>query len=292
MNSNLKRDITPWLFLAVPLIIYSLWVIGPMFYTFYLSLTRWDGMSKPEFKGLYNFIKLFKDPVFYRSLKNNFIWIGFFITVPVIFGLSLAMALNRSVPGSRFFKACFYSPMVLSLVVCGLVWSWIYNPAQGMINSVLRSVGLESWAKGWLSDPNLVLGSVITVAIWRQVGYVMILYLAGLQGVNPFLVEASKIDGANGWQTFRHVIIPQLQPITVVVVVISIIDSLRAFDLVSVMTRGGPFNQSSVLANYMYIQSFNNYRMGYGAAIAVILFMISLGFIIMYLGQIHHEDNY
>jgi ABC-type sugar transport system permease subunit len=292
MNSNLKRDITPWLFLAVPLIIYSLWVIGPMFYTFYLSLTRWDGMSKPEFKGLYNFIKLFKDPVFYRSLKNNFIWIGFFITVPVIFGLSLAMALNRSVPGSRFFKACFYSPMVLSLVVCGLVWSWIYNPAQGMINSVLRSVGLESWAKGWLSDPTLVLGSVITVAIWRQVGYVMILYLAGLQGVNPFLVEASKIDGANGWQTFRHVIIPQLQPITVVVVVISIIDSLRAFDLVSVMTRGGPFNQSSVLANYMYIQSFNNYRMGYGAAIAVILFMISLGFIIMYLGQIHHEDNY
>ncbi|MDC7221225.1 MAG: sugar ABC transporter permease [Spirochaetales bacterium] len=292
MNKNFKRDLTPWLFLAVPLVIYLIWVIGPMFYTFYLSLTKWDGLSRPEFRGFYNFIKLFKDPVFYTSLKNNFIWIGFFITVPVAVGLALAMALNRRVPGSKFFKASFYSPMVLSLVVCGLVWSWIYNPAQGLINAVLRSVGLDYMAKGWLSDPDLVLGSVITVAVWRQVGYVMILYLAGLQGVDTFLIEASKIDGANSWQTFRHVILPQLQPITVVVVVISIIDSLRAFDLVSVMTRGGPFNRSSVLANYMYIQSFNNYRMGYGAAIAVILFMISLGFIIMYLGQINQEENY
>ena len=141
----------------------------------------------------------------------------------------------------------------------------MYNPAQGLINTFLRLVGLESFAKGWLSDPKLVLGSVITVAIWRQVGYVMILFLAGLQSVDPFLVEASKIDGCSPWKTFLHVILPQLQPVTIVVVIISIIDSLRAFDLVSVMTRGGPFNSSSVLANFMYIVSFNNYKMGYGA---------------------------
>lgn len=281
----------PWLFLALPLAIYLIWVIGPMFYTFYLSLTKWDGLSAPEFRGLKNYRRLFEDPVFFISLKNNFVWIAFFITVPVVLGLGLAMVLNRSVPGSRFFKASFYSPMVLSLVVCGLIWSWFYNPSQGLINTVLRAVGLDAMAKGWLSDPDLVLGSVITVAVWRQVGYVMVLYLAGLQSVDPFLVEASKIDGAGSWQTFRHVIMPQLQPITIVVVVISIIDSLRAFDLVSVMTRGGPFNRSSVLANFMYIESFNNYKMGYGASVAVVLFLISLAFILMYLGQIHQEED-
>ena len=132
---------------------------------------------------------------------------------------------------------------------------------------------------------------MITVAIWRQVGYVMILYLAGLQSVDPFLVEASLIDGANKRQSFWHVILPQLQPITIVVVVISIIDSLRAFDLVSIMTRGGPYNRTSVLANFMYIESFNNYKMGYGAAISVILFLISLVFIIFYLNVVMKQEN-
>lgn len=263
-----------------------------MFYTFYLSLTNWDGLSNPGFIGFRNYRKLFNDPVFYISLKNNLIWIFTFITVPVVIGLMLAVVLNQSVPGARILKASFYSPMVLSLVVCGLVWSWMYNPAQGLINSVLRAAGLDSLARGWLSDPDLVLGSIIAVAVWRQVGYVMILFLAGLQSVDPFLVEASKIDGCNGWKTFIHVILPQLQPVTVVVVVISIIDSLRAFDLVSVMTRGGPFNRSSVLANYMYIVSFNNYKMGYGAAVAVILFLISFIFIMFYLSRISGEENY
>lgn len=281
----------PWLFLAVPLIIYCIWVIGPMLYTFYLSLTKWDGLSSPQFLGLRNYTRLFSDPVFFTSLKNNFVWIAFFITIPVILGLSLAMVLNKDIRGSKAFKAMFYSPMVLSLVVCGLIWSWLYNPSQGLINAFLRGIGLSSLAKGWLSDPAYALGSVITVAIWRQVGYVMILYLAGLQSVDPFLVEASLIDGANKRQSFWHVILPQLQPITIVVVVISIIDSLRAFDLVSIMTRGGPYNRTSVLANFMYIESFNNYKMGYGAAISVILFLISLVFIIFYLNVVMKQEN-
>ncbi|MDY7027492.1 MAG: sugar ABC transporter permease, partial [Spirochaetota bacterium] len=140
-------------------------------------------------------------------------------------------------------------------------------------------------------DPKVVMEAVIAVAIWRQVGYVMILYLAGLQSVDPDLIAASKVDGASAIQRFFHVILPQLAPITVIVIVISIVDSLRAFDLVSVMTRGGPFNSSSVLANYMYIQAFNNYRMGYGAAISVILFLISLVFILFYLTRIAKEET-
>ena len=277
---------TPYLFLIVPLVIYLVWVIGPMFYTFYLSLTNWDGLSSPSFVGWRNYQRLLRDPVFYTSLKNNLKWVLCFITVPVAAGLALAMALNRSIPLDKFFKASFYSPLVLSLVVSGLIWSWMYQPAKGMINSVLRLIGPEEWAKGWLSDKDLVMWAIILVAVWRQVGYVMVLYLAGLQSVDPGLLDASRVDGCSGWQTFRHVILPLLAPVTVIVVVISVIDSLRAFDLVSVMTRGGPYNSSSVLANFMYIEAFNNYKMGYGAAISVILFLISLVFIFIYLWRV------
>jgi len=290
-HSKIVDVLTPYLFLCVPLIFFLIWVIGPMFYTFYLSLTDWDGISAPNFIGLGNFQKLFEDPVFFISLINNLKWIVSFITIPVIFGLVLAMALNRDIPGSKLFKAGFYSPMVLSLVVCGLIWSWMYHPANGLINSVLRLVGLTSWAKGWLSNKKLVMWSIIAVAVWRQVGYVMVLYLAGLQSVDPYLVDASKVDGANRWQSFRHIILPQLAPVTVIVIVISIIDSLRAFDLVSIMTRGGPFNSSSVLANFMYIEAFNNYKMGYGASISVILFLISLVFIFIYLQRVLKSES-
>jgi ABC-type sugar transport system permease subunit len=275
--------LTPWLFLIVPLIIYLIWVIGPTFYTFYLSLTNWDGISSPDFINFRNYTRLFQDPVFKISLQNNLKWIISFITVPVVAGLGLAMALNRAMPASKFFKASFYAPMVLSLVVCGLIWGWMYQPASGLINEAFRAIGLDSLAQGWLSDSDLVMWSIIIVAIWRQVGYVMVLYLAGLQGVDPGLIDASKVDGCNSWHTFRHIIFPLLAPVTVIVVTISIIDSLRAFDLVSVMTRGGPYNSSSVLANFMYIEAFNNYKMGYGAAISVILFLISLVFIFIYL---------
>lgn len=290
MSKGRVSRLTPYLFLIIPLIFYLIWVIGPMFYTFYLSLTDWDGLTQPTFIGLRNFQKLFKDPVFYISLKNNLKWIISFITIPVVLGLGLAMALNQKLPGAKIFKASFYSPMVLSLVVCGLIWSWMYHPASGLVNSTFRALGLDFLAQGWLSDKKLVMWAIIGVAVWRQVGYVMVLYLAGLQGVNPELVDASKVDGASGWQTFWHIILPLLAPVTVIVVVISIIDSLRAFDLVSVMTRGGPYNSSSVLANFMYIEAFNNYKMGYGASIAVILFLISLIFIFIYLWRVLENE--
>jgi ABC-type sugar transport system permease subunit len=289
-RSKILARATPYLFLVVPLTMYLIWVIGPMIYTFYLSLTNWDGLSSPTLVGLRNFERLFKDPVFFTSLQNNLKWILSFITVPVVAGLGLAMALNRAIPLEKVFKAGFYSPLVLSLVVCGLIWSWLYHPAAGLINSALRGLGLGSLARGWLSDKGLVMWAIIVVAVWRQVGYVMVLYLAGLQGIDPGLVDASKVDGCNAWQSFRHVILPLLGPVTTIVVVISIIDSLRAFDLVSVMTRGGPYNSSSVLANFMYIEAFNNYKMGYGAAIAVILFLISLVFIFIYLWQVMKDE--
>jgi ABC-type sugar transport system permease subunit len=288
--AGFRRNIVPYLFLLIPVVIFLVWVIGPMFYTFYLSLTDWNGLTSPTFIGLRNYERLFQDKVFFLSLKNNLKWLLAFVTIPVALGLLLAMALNKSSPGEKIFKMSFYMPMVLAMVVSGLIWGWLYHPKGGLINTFLVATGLFEKGPSWLSDRDIVLYSIIIVAIWRQVGYVMVLYLAGLKSINPQLLEAAHVDGATGWQTFWRILLPLLTPVTIIVVVISVIDSLRAFDLVSVMTRGGPANASSVLANFMYIESFNNYKMGYGAAISVIIFVISLGFIFLYLWRVMKDE--
>lgn len=279
-----KRRIqwTPYWFLALPLAIYFLWIVGPTFYTFYLSLTNWDGISQMQFIGFANYERLFQDRDFHMSFANNVRWLVVFITVPTTAGLGLALIFNTDLRGARWFKISFYAPLILSFVVIGMIWAWIYEPRNGLINALLYGIGVEK-APGWLADRSLALYAIIGAAVWRQVGYVMILYLAGLKNLDPSLIEAGRVDGATGWTMFRHIIFPLLGPITVVIVVISIIDSLRAFDLVSVMTRGGPAGASNVLANFMYIEAFNNYKMGYGASIAVMLFMLSLVIIIPYL---------
>lgn len=288
--TRFRRNLVPYLFLIIPLLIYLVWVIGPMFYTFYLSLTDWDGLTSPSFVGFKNFKRLFDDKVFYMSLKNNLKWLLAFITIPTTLGLGLAMALNRAIPGEKFFKMSFYMPMVLAMAVSGLIWGWMFHPAGGLINTVIEGLGIVEKGPGWLSDRDLVLWSIIGVAVWRQVGYVMVLYLAGLKSINPQLIEAATVDGANGIQTFWRIILPLLTPVTVIVLVISVIDSLRAFDLVSIMTRGGPANASSVLANFMYIEAFNNYKMGYAASIAVIIFFLSIFFIFIYLWRIMQDE--
>jgi ABC-type sugar transport system permease subunit len=287
----------PLAFLIGPLIIYLVWIIGPMLYTFYLSVTDWDGIS-PEAKyiGLANFEKLFGSlgkrlpSAFEYSLVNNLKWLVVFITIPVGVGLALAVVLNQNVRGDRFFKLGIFLPQILSLPVIALLWNYgVYNPRAGLINSFLTSIGVVD-PPAWLADKQLVIWAVIFAAAWRQIGYIMILYVAGLKNVDPTLLEAAKVDGATPWQSFWRITFPLLAPVTTIVVVISIIDSLRSFDLVWVMTRGGPANASNVLAVYMYIQAFNNYRMGLGAAIAVVLFGISLVFIVSYLIRVMRDE--
>jgi len=291
-----KFNLTPYLFLIVPFLLYLVWIIGPMLYTFYLSMTDWDGIS-PETKyiGLKNFETLFGSlgkvlpSAFEYSLVNNLKWLLTFTTIPVVIGLGLAIILNQEIRGDRFFKVGIFLPQVLSFAVVALIWAWVYNPRAGLINSFLISLGVQD-PPGWLADKSLATWSIITAAIWRQIGYVMILYIAGLKNIDLTLIDATKVDGANSWQRFRYVVFPLLAPVTTIVVVISIIDSLRTFDLVQIMTRGGPANATSVLANLMYIQAFNNYKMGLGAATAVVLFLISLVFIIIYLQRIMRDE--
>jgi ABC-type sugar transport system permease subunit len=291
-----KINWTPYLFLAVPLIIYLIWIIGPMLYTFYLSLTDWDGIS-PESKyiGLNNFESLFTSlgkrlpSAFQFSLLNNLKWLLIFITVPVAVGLGLAVLLNQGIRGDRFFKMGIFLPQVLSFAVIALLWAWVYNPRAGLINSFLTGIGVAD-PPAWLADKQLAIWAVIFAASWRQIGYIMILYVAGLKNVDPTLLEAAKVDGAGKWRTFRSITFPLLAPITAIVVVISIIDSLRSFDMVWIMTRGGPGNASNVLAVLMYIQAFNNYKMGLGAATAVVLFAISFVFIVVYLSRVMKDE--
>lgn len=283
------RRLTPYFFLVVPLLLYSIWVLWPMVYSVYMSFTNSDGISRQDWVGIANYRRLFNDDIFWTSLWNNARWLIAYITIPIVFGLGLAMLLNNDLPGTRLFKAAFYSPMVVSAVVIGIVWSWMYQP-YGLFNETLAALGREGMPIGFLADPDIVTWSIIAAGLWRQVGYVMILYLAGLKSVDNTLVEASKVDGASTFRSFRDIVLPMLQPVTVIIVVISIIDALRSFDLVNVMTRGGPYNQSNVLAQMMYIEAFNNYNMGYGAAIATVLGLISIVFIFVYLSRMMKDE--
>lgn len=283
----------PILFLLLPLLIYFIWIIGPTIATGVLAGTNWDGVGDIRFFSrmtgepflFRNFNNLFKDPNFWTAFSNNIRWLLFFMLIPATMGLAMAMVFNTKFPGARFFKIAFYSPLVLAGVVTGLIWGSMYQPDGGLINAFLVSVlgfSKESLPL-WLGDQKTALWCIIFAAAWRQVGYVMILYLAGLKGLDTTLIEAATVDGANHWDRFRFVVLPLLQPVTVVVIVISIIDSLRAFDLVRIMTKGGPNYSSEVMANFMYTAAFNNYEMGYAATIAVTLFSLMLLFIVPYL---------
>jgi len=287
----LKRDkfFSPWLFLILPLLLYAIWVVIPAFYTFFLSLTRYDGLLSPEFIGLANYERLFSHDTFYISLLNNLRWVVVFLIVPVTMGLFLAILLSKKIPGARLFKALIYSPMVLAPVVIGLIWTWIYSPRSGLLNHTLTLVGLQTLTRGWLSDPDIAIYAIIFAGVWRHTGYVMLIYLAGLTSIPPDLIEAARIDGASAWQRFRHIIFPLLKPTTTIVIVITMIESLRSFDFVNIMTDGGPFRQTEVLANFMYKEAFARYNMGYGASIAVILFLIMVIFIFIYVIQRREE---
>jgi ABC-type sugar transport system permease subunit len=282
---------SPWAFLAIPLTLYLFWVIVPIFESMTFAFTKRDSIVYGmQFVGFRNFIRLLGDGQFWIAIKNNIIWLAAFVIVPVPLGLAVAMLFNADHPGTRAYKTLFYLPMTLSFAVIGTIWMWIYNPDYGVLNSILRGIGLDSWAVPWLGDKRYMTGALVAVGVWRQVPYVMILYLAGLKGVPGELIEAAMIDGAAWVQRFRHVVLPMLAPATVVAVTISIIDSLRAFDIVYVMTNTKA-RAAEVLASYMYSSAFGYSDYGYGSAIAVIQFLITLGFILVYIGNVLKNET-
>ncbi|HEY8383274.1 MAG TPA: sugar ABC transporter permease [Microvirga sp.] len=283
-----QAALAPMLLLLPALAAFSLFVLWPILDSLWLSLHDWDGIGEKRFLGLENYRELFDDRVFWTAILNNIWWLIAFMLAPVL-GLAIALYLNQSVFGIRLVKSLFFFPFVISQVVVGLVFAWFYNPQYGLLNEILGAAGL-----GPVSPLDSELGAtfaVIAAGLRPQIAYCMILYLTGLAAMNPEVIEAARMDGAKGWRLFWHAVLPQLRPATFIAVVVSVIGALRSFDLVAIMTAGGPYSSSTVLAYYMYEQTFLSVRYGYGAAIATVLFLIMNVYIAFFLWRMLKREG-
>ena len=285
-----QRKLAPFVFLAPGALFFLVYVILPIFQSTWISFYEWDGIGEATWVGLSNYIELFDDSAFYTSLKNNIIWLVLYMLAPPI-GLAIALFLNQNVFGIRLYKSLFFFPFVISQVVVGLVFAWFYDPTYGLMNKGLELIGLSPIAV--LADERYVTYGIIVAGLWPQVAYCMILYLTGLNNVSPDQIEAGRLDGARGVKMLWYVILPQLRPATFIAVVVTVIGALRSFDLISIMTDGGPYGSSRVLSFYMYEQALSEYgyRMGYGAAIAVVLFLIMLVFITGFIWRMVKDER-
>lgn len=275
-------------FLAPVLILFSVFVIWPILYSIYLSFHQWSGFGPKIFVGFKNYIRLFSDFRFLTSLKNNLYWLIFSLLAP-IGGLGLAILLNQQIRGIRVVKSLFFFPFVINLVVVGLIFSWFYNPDFGLLSEILGIFGIPPLAI--LSNEKLATFGIILSSLWPQIAYCMILYITGLTSLDAQTIEAGSIDGAKGFQLFWHVILPQLRPVTFIASVITIIGALRSFDLIAIMTAGGPYGRSYVLAYQMYQESLFNFNFGYGASLATFLFLIMDIYIVYFLYRIAKNEK-
>lgn len=278
--------------LALPLTVFGVLVVWPLFTSFYYSFTNWNGFNESyNYVGFENFRKIWTDHLFYGAIVNTAIWMVAAIFGPTVLGLTLALLLDTNIRGAKIFKTIFYLPICLSAIVVGQIWIWIYQPDWGLLNTMIESVSGEKFNFAWLARPNSALYSVIIAWSWQQTGLAMVVYLAGLTSVPSDLLEVCAIEGASTWQRIRRVILPLLTPSTVVVIALSMINSLKGFDILYIMTGGGPFNSSDTLAMFMYNESFKKYLMGYGSAISVVLFLIALTIIGVYFRQLKKVDE-
>ncbi|MEJ8472898.1 carbohydrate ABC transporter permease [Roseibium algae] len=285
-----QQRLAPWLFLAPGILMFLVYVILPIFQSMSISLYEWDGLGKAEYIGINNYVELMDDDAFYTSLKNNIIWLVLYmLAIPA--GLAAALFLNQTITGIRIYKSLFFFPFVISQVVVGLVFAWFYDPNYGLLNVVLGLFGAEPIAV--LADERYVTYGIIVAGLWPQTAYCMILYLTGLNAVDPEQIEAARLDNAKGFRMLWYIILPQLKPATFIAMVVTTIGALRSFDLVSIMTDGGPWGSSRVLAFFMYEQAFSEYgfRMGYGAAIAVVLFAIMMIYISGFLWKMQRDER-
>jgi len=279
-------------FLSPPLIVFSIFVLIPLINSFYYSFTNWNGFnSEYDFVGLENYTRIASDNLFQNSIFNTVIWLISAILIPTILGLLLALLIDSQVRWSNFFKSIFYLPICLSAVVVGQIWIWIYQQEWGLLNIIINLFSENSFEYAWLSKPETSLYSVIIAWSWQQTALSMVIYLAGLTSIPKNLLEASQIEGANIFQRTFFIVIPLLIPATIIVVALSMINSLKGFDILYIMTQGGPFHSSDTLAMHMYNESFRKYRMGYGSAISVVLFFIAVTIIGIYFRQLKKLDE-
>lgn len=273
----MKKNNAFWglFFLGPQLIGLIAFALIPLGFAFVLSFMNWDGFGDKSFAGLSNFIGQFQNDVFWKSLYNTVLYTVLYIPIGVTLSLTLAIALNK-IRGKGIYRVLFFMPVVTSSVSVGVIWMWILNGDFGILNQLLEIVGING--PHWLTNTSLVMFSIVILSVWWQVGFNMIIFLAGLQGISNSYYEAAEIDGATGFQKFRHITIPMLSPTTFFVSIMAIISSFQVFDQAFVMTSGGPAKASYTIVYHIYDLAFDRFKMGEASAVAIVLFVIIMIF--------------
>ncbi|MEV5326032.1 carbohydrate ABC transporter permease [Nonomuraea fastidiosa] len=277
------------LFLLPALVLFLLLVVAPMLVAVYSSAFKWNGFGglPTDFIGLDNFTRLFTSEIFAQDLWHLLVLVLFSICIQLPFSLAIAMLLNQRIRGRTLYRVVFFAPYVLSEVITGVLFSLILSPGSGMANQILSLVGLES---EWLADPDTVMPSLFLVMTWKYFGFHMMIYLAGRQNIPNELIEAAQIDGATGWKTFRYVTLPLLGPTIRISVFLSVIYTIQLFDLVWILTGGGPSHSSETMAVTMMEWGFKRSQVGYASAISVVMFALSLVFALLYQRFVMRRD--
>lgn len=268
-----RETLAAYGFLLPNLVGFVVFTFLPVFAALLISLTDWNLLQPPHWVGLQNFVTLAQDALFRKVLGNTAVYVLGTVPIQMILALLVAMALNQSIPGTLFFRAAFFMPVVTSAVAIALVWRWIYNADFGVLNSMLYMLGVAD-PPHWLTSTRWALPSIMIMSVWQQIGFSMVLFLAGLQGVPEQLYEAARIDGAGAFQRFLYITVPMLTPTTFFVFVINIINSFQVFDQAFIMTGGGPANATNTIVYNIYQNAFQFFKMGYAAAMAWVLFAI------------------
>jgi ABC-type sugar transport system permease subunit len=269
------QHVAPYAYVAPAVAVVAVFVVLPIGYSLYLSLLSWDFIRPaPVFVGLDNYRRLFAASDIHRALINTIAYAAALVPLSAALGLALAVLLNRPLRARGFLRALFFTPTVTSTVALSVVWSWIYHPQVGAMNALLRALGLPPL--GWLTDPRTALAALVVMSCWKGLGYNMVLFLAGLQGVPRELEEAAAVDGAAPFQAFRWVVLPLLSPAVLFVLVVSTIDAIQVFTPVSVMTNGGPAGATDVLVYSLWRHAFQTFEMGYASALAWVVFVMLL----------------
>ena len=283
-----QLKLAPIFFLAPAMLFFAVYVLHPILSSLWISFFEWDGVGEMIWVGIGNYVEMWDDDRVHTAILNNLLWLIFFLLAPPL-SLALGLFLNQDLSEIKYAKSLFFFPFVISPVVVGLIFSWFYNPKYGLLDSFLELFGLQPLAL--LSDENFANYGIIAAAMWPQIAYCLILYITGLAALNKEIIESAKIDGASGWGMFWNIILPQLRPATFIAVVVSVLGALRSFDLVAIMTQGGPWGSTTVLAYEMVEQAIFNYRMGYGAALATILFLILDVYIVWFLIRVWKNEK-
>lgn len=271
-----KKNNALWisLFLLPSLMGFLVFIIYPVFYSLGVSFTDWDLINPMKFVGIKNYQSLVNDSTFWNSLKNTFLFIIGYLPSVMIIGLLVALLLNSKLCLKPVFRGVYFLPVVTSWVAVSLVWKWLFNPKYGLINYFLTMIGLHE--PNWLNDPKTAMLAIIITSVWKDIGFIMVLYLGGLQNISVSLYEAADIDGADKWHQFWKITLPMLKQTTFFVSMISLINSFQVFDQVNIMTAGGPGDATTVLVQNIYNSAFKYSEMGYAAAMSWILFLIIL----------------